>query len=191
MSTSSVSSASFIPERVEVSSSALGGANGCGGGGTWWLIPDTPFLDACNAHDLCYTTTYSKHHCDTEFLKDMLSIVDYKASLSNITQAALDYEISEALAKAILRQSLIKMAEVYHAAVVEFGGSAYCESTQRINAPECGGTGTGEFLNSETIHVSNPPSQTNITATCQLWKFPDGNGSYYYMLTNCVYATVP
>lgn len=175
--------------------SSDGVANGCGSPGniSYYFIPDQPFLDACNNHDICYTTSQTKHTCDSNFLRDMLAKVDEIISLADVDGAMAEFLLNERLVKSIIGEALVKMAGLYHRAVVntESALNAYCNSTTAYNPPECSGSESAEgtFTGVESTESVQRPGGGSVVAKCELWQFPDGDGGVYYMLRNCQYQT--
>lgn len=163
-------------------------ANGCGSPSHWSYpgIPNFPFLDACNAHDICYTTDRSKASCDSEFLFNMKNIV------SEFTPASWWETLS---GKAALAALIDIQADIYYQAVKNAPTAlqAYCNSTLNTNAADCapnaplaGGTPTGYNTN-EFVGMTGG----TIFQSCELWRFPNGNGGYYYLERNCTLFSMP
>jgi hypothetical protein len=166
----------------------LNTANGCGSPSHWSYpgIPNFPFLDACNAHDICYTTDRSKSSCDNEFLFNM----------KNIASTFMPTSWWETLSgKATIAYLISLQADVFYSAVANNSHAlaAYCNSTLNANAAECaltsplvGGTpvgySTGGFVGI-TGHT--------VFQSCELWRFPNGNNGYYYLEKNCTFFSTP
>jgi len=69
-----------VKVRAHVASQIRG--NGCGTGWTSYVVPDYPFLTACNGHDTCYDSCASsglaKRNCDLQFWNAMNTICGIK-----------------------------------------------------------------------------------------------------------------
>jgi hypothetical protein len=160
------------------------GSDGCTG------VPDLIFLSACQAHDSCYEGTAKKSVCDRQFLDDMLdAIQDAKADW--VIQTIYPYSISSALGAFTKEAAYTSIAYGYFLGVTTIpeAKTRYCNSTQRYYSIECGsssGNPNGEYVRNETVYVD-----LYMTASCELWKFPDGNGSFYYMYRKCEYMLHP
>ncbi|NEO29814.1 MAG: hypothetical protein F6K36_05055 [Symploca sp. SIO3C6] len=73
---------------------AIAQANGCGPQNFDFLIPDGPFTEACNRHDLCYSdVNIDQAGCDRRFQQDMYAICERDYSGSNVSycKAIADY----------------------------------------------------------------------------------------------------
>lgn len=164
-------------------------ANGCGSPSafTYPGIPDFPFRDACDMHDVCYTTSRSKSSCDGEFLYNM------NARIEEMKANSPEWVWWVSPAGVLLFNMLMEgQAELYHFAVVtsETARGAYCTNTAAIAAPECrprrpatGGTYEGTQIN----QIAGSGGET-LTQRCELWSFDDGMGGLYYMWRNCTFS---
>lgn len=85
-------------------------ANGCGTEKSDKFIPDKPlgfdFTDACNNHDICYSTEgKGKETCDTQFKSDMDQVCENETG------------IKRGICKTV--------SSIYHISVKKGGGDAY------------------------------------------------------------------
>ncbi|RDV26841.1 hypothetical protein DXV75_07630 [Alteromonas aestuariivivens] len=154
-----------------------GQPNGCGAEGDWFntVIPQFPFSSACNAHDTCYAGTASKAACDTAFLQDMRNIAELKV-------ATLNFDVR---AKVLFEALFESQALLYYHAVDTLGDGAYCDATQNSSSVECARREALESEASEFVRENITDFGRGYKVTCELWKFPDGNGGYYYLEMNC------
>jgi len=154
-------------------------SNGCGPSGDWLhrVIPNFPFGEACNVHDMCYSSTNAKDFCDQEFLARMKEVAD---SLKN-----LGGPIEGFLYKAVAS----RMADIYYAGVRN--GMALERYCQYTNGPglECDNGGklppTGLHYGIDEVEIGYTNAGGMLHASCEIWRFPDGNNSYYYITRNC------
>lgn len=161
-------------------------ANGCGTPSDWsyQVIPDFPYREACDKHDICYTTDRSKASCDGEFIWNMDNIREELAD--DITTIQW---LSNPVGVALFNNLMMKQANIYYWAVVnsEEAKTAYCNSTSAANPPECrpssSGGGGGSYVGTTTSDVGGGGG--TLTQTCELWSFPDGNGGRYFIQRNC------
>jgi hypothetical protein len=183
-------SGSFSQNSQNVSIFSSPSANGCGSPASWWsypFIPDFPFRDACDKHDICYTTDRSKASCDGEFLYNM------KQRVRELMMAASRAPwIRDPVGVVLFEDLMFWQANRYHGAVVnlEAAKDAYCAATSASNPPECRTTsssGGGSYAGTSTSNVAGGGGGTLIQ-TCELWSFPDGNGGRYFMLRNCSFS---
>lgn len=154
--------------------------NGCGAEGSSINPPEFIFHDACNAHDICYSSGTAKAVCDATFLADMQSaIVEY-------------LEDANAFEEILMSYLLEGVADVYHYAVdsTDDALEAYCNAVpDKSLTPECqvdnypdssGGVHAGT-----TTSESSGMDGTTYGFSCELWRFPNGNGGHYYITRNC------
>ena len=156
------------------------------------------FPTACEIHDRCYESSTPKVACDEMFLDDMLRVADIYKNI--------DFQ---------LYLTYLGTAQLYHYAVVHHNQAweAYCNSTTNpYSSGECdqdifednidgvnesndgttGGVYTGGIavLNPNIGPLSFPVnggSSFSMTVSCEVWRFPDGNGFTYDLLRNCSY----
>jgi len=169
--------------------------NGCGAENSWSssVIPNFPFKQACDNHDLCYASNAPKGQCDGIFLQDMKNtalLLGIQFRNNHTTPLILDE---------LLVVVIESTANVFHAAVVwsETARMAYCESTGNTGAAICDPLwGTPEFANyfsyngTFDYNVSVPSTNSGggnhpRIVSCELWQFPNGNGGYYRVYRNC------
>ena len=159
--------------------------NGCGSPQQWTYsaIPDFPFEEACNAHDVCYGGTRSKESCDDEFLFRMLDVVETITPEFGTVWSTI-------LAQKMLKGLFAYQAVLYHNAVKYGGHDIYCNATQS-NSVECNDEvdlDSGAYVGSENVDINYPaPNNGTIYGSCEIWQFPDGNGGHYYLERNCNY----
>src|SRR5690606_17941704 len=110
-------------------------ANGCGtpSDGSYHVIPDFPFYEACNNHDLCYEGSSSKGFCDSQFLFNMDSIV---------TSMPVNYfpvQLRSLAGVVLFRFLLYKQAGLYYFAVTNSQRAldSYCNNTLYDSPAEC------------------------------------------------------
>jgi hypothetical protein len=156
-------------------------ANGCGASEGGWVndfIPQEPFREACNSHDVCYSRGESKDACDIAFKYDMYKISKQRAN-----------SLSSEWKKVLVESALKTQADTYHFIVSEWdaGLQAYCAANNE--ATECSpniNIGAGAPI-SETIKYIPASYGSIIQVRCELWKFRNGKGAYYYIYKNCLY----
>ena len=112
-------------------------SNGCGTPNHWsyTIIPDSPFLSACNQHDVCYCSGQSKGFCDQQFLFNMnLKIKSLMLSLNGGT-----YHPAKKVEGVLFAKALYTQAEAYYTAVSRLSAAkeAYCAASGNSNAIEC------------------------------------------------------
>ncbi|QBL08920.1 hypothetical protein E0Z06_05020 [Rheinheimera sp. D18] len=185
-STNAISTYSQGSEILQLNNSI---ANGCGTPNSPWtyaLIPNFPFEAACNAHDICYSSTRSKGSCDDAFKFNMRNTV-----LQNV----IGNWWSSNTGKVLLGLILSSQAEIYYQFVKNhpIAITAYCDATQNTNAAECapnaplqGGSGGG-YITDNYPHTNGG----SIFQSCELWRFPDGLGGYYVLEKNCSFHYIP
>jgi hypothetical protein len=192
VSANSVQDSLFNQFKESVGVYSTSSANGCGSPNFPWsyaLIPDFPFREACNMHDICYTTTRSKASCDGEFLYNM------QQRIAQIKQDSPDWVWWVSPAGMLLFNIVMEeQADFYHFIVVtrESVRLVYCENTQVVAAPECRprrpDTG-GTYEGTQTSQIAG--GGATLTQTCELWSFPagpDNPGKLYFMLKNCTFS---
>lgn len=106
--------------------------NGCGGADDPInvLIPQEPFLQACNAHDICYANGVARNLCDTAFLADMTLIIEER--VEKLKNSKNDFLVE--LHKNLL---LKKLRDAFFAFVDEFGAQFYCKDGLNSETNEC------------------------------------------------------
>lgn len=96
--------------------------NGCGtpDSASYRIIPDKPFLNACNEHDTCYASYTNKSKCDREFYNDMMHIS---------RELSVDISLDFPVAQEVVLGALTSLAYVYFKAVdaTDIALNAYCE----------------------------------------------------------------
>lgn len=164
-------------------------ANGCGSPSEPWsyaLIPDFPFKDACDAHDVCYTTNRSKTSCDQEFLENMRR---------KAIEESFGRWWSSPAGQFLFTVAVHAQAQIYYQAVQTSptATSAYCNSTQNSQAAECAPNAPltgGAFEGFESGAYPRYGGGT-LYQSCELWSFPDGNGGRYLLERNCTFWMIP
>lgn len=162
-------------------------ANGCGTGWNLYFVQDFPFADACNLHDTCYCSDSPKAACDTAFLENMRNSVQELIN-NNF------YIRHNKFLHYLLEISFNTRANVYYQAVKQAPGalSAYCASNTAESPGECNseimeGTTQGEmFTTVNHVFKSTGNSNDGINVICELWRYPDGAGGFYYLIQNCI-----
>lgn len=125
--------------------------NGCGtpASETYDYIPDQPFKEACDGHDICYTSTTLKSVCDNLFNDYMRNIVErYNSNFFHPDESI------ELAAYALL----VAMKEAYYSAV-KFSDTAlqaYCEN--KANVEGCLTSG-GEWTGFESMPNFEGPAE--------------------------------
>lgn len=145
-SKNAMKAASFLQSLLLESISLSSEPNGCGGADDPLnvLIPQEPFREACNAHDICYSNGTSRSVCDTAFLENMSIIIDQKMELIRNE----NNEFLIALHKNLL---LDKLKVAFYAFVDKFGIKFYCKDGLNAETSDCKAFqhdlgGTLEFL---------------------------------------------
>jgi hypothetical protein len=107
-----------MPQGIGGVTSQSSNANGCGTPSHWSFpaIPDFPFREACNSHDICYSTFTAKSTCDNNFRDFMNRIAN------NITGGNVMVELTTGA-------YLHAMAQAYYGIVKTASNAveAYCE----------------------------------------------------------------
>jgi len=133
---------------------------------------------------MCYDSGSAKAVCDAIFLGDMESdVTDY-------------VENKNKYLKKVMKSLLRSAADVFYKAVstIEAARDAFCAATPNPgNSPECqtqdagipdGSTEIGD------VSRTGEGSSVTYTLTCELWRFPNGDGGYYYLDRNCVVTSI-
>ncbi|MBH0047928.1 MULTISPECIES: hypothetical protein [Pseudoalteromonas] len=184
---SSVSSGNLNALSTNVIANSVS-ANGCGTGWNTYLVPDYPFENSCNQHDLCYSGSSSKYACDIQFIQNMYRDIDNLAD---------KIEIKTLFGSVIIRALLQERAELYYLGVVKFGDTAYCSSTQNTTSDICGHDASppeGVLLRIAEEGNYDPilhGESGSLHSSCELWQFPNGAGGYYYLELNCTWSYTP
>lgn len=170
------------------------GANGCGtpSHATYEWIPDQPFVEACNTHDICFGLGLGFQYCNDQFLDDMLNTISIETAIFkaysignvNLVIKVFDYVITELLTK---------QAQLYHyygSEPTAYG--VYC--AEHPYSSECSSEldfeNEGEFTGHLSNHTANGAGSITVIYSCEVWQFPDGNGGKYLLERNCVYQFV-
>lgn len=158
--------------------------NGCGAEGKWIsnIIPNYPFFEACNNHDICYAGTAAKSICDISFKQDMQQIID------GMLEQAGEWE------KILLSKLYESQKNLYYNVVKDSAAakSAFCNATQTEEAPECA---PNEHMAERNHSINLTPKASGLggieyTMDCELWSFPNGNGGYYTITKNCTVYSI-
>ncbi len=156
-------------------------ANDCGT--SQFDVPDFIYTSACNNHDICYASSTPKATCDAAFSLDMKTINE--ALLGTITS------FEELFVAGLLEVT----SDIYFEAVNSTYEAtiAYCNATSNPNASECQPNSQNLSLGRPTGYENRVTSGINnrtYTFSCELWQFPDGTGSYYYLRRNCSIVSI-
>lgn len=179
------SSSSFTMNNFEGSPVMLNSvANGCGAAGSpvSQFIPDAPYKRACDSHDVCYAQGYEKSLCDNNFLRNMLT-----------TATELTSDVTPPIRKALIYNALAIQAVAYYTAVYVLGTSAYCGISSNGGKQICLAYNRGypDAAYGGKFERRTENSIGGFTSSCELWSFPDGNGSRYTITRNCSYTYTP
>ncbi|WJG08956.1 hypothetical protein [Aliiglaciecola sp. LCG003] len=170
-------------------------SNGCGTGEPWSpgnvAIPDFPFATACNNHDICYAGNSPKSLCDAQFYYDMNTDIEYILDHMGLT------EYGQIVAEIVFQAQ----RDIYYYAVINSQESvdAYCQSTLNTSDPLCNTPDPVPpalifdrlQLENRSLTNSRYNSTGTITATCELWSFPNGWGGVYFLQRNCTFRYIP
>jgi len=183
LSAATLPAADFSVSSLQPIQSSSSQPNGCGGEGSWAnpIIPQYPFLSACNAHDICYSGSESKAACDTAFLQDMRDIA--KVEVANAKNNA--HPLARKAVEKMLGALLEAHALASYAIVDSFGDGFYCGATQNTSSVTCARREVLESEASEFVRENLTDFKRGYKVRCELWRFPNGNGGYYYLERNC------
>lgn len=155
-------------------------------------VPDFIYTDACNNHDMCYAQGTAKSVCDETLYKEMDIItlkylsdnaVVFDGLLAEVIMFAFLKDVEAAFELALNNSE--KSIEAYCNAVPDRTTNSEC-----INFDNALQNESGEHIAESTYTESTSgPSAMTITFDCELWRFMDGNGGYYYMYRNCTVRT--
>lgn len=150
------------------------------------------FPQSCMLHDYCYSSgTTQKAVCDLSFRKNMLAEGKVYANLSP--------DPGEAYVGFFAAANLYYKAIAYNDAAF----IAFCEaSPQNASFPECDPALISYLKDNLNEHddtdggTQMEPREQRGTVfgyginyrsySCELWRFPNGLGGYYYLFRNCV-----
>lgn len=165
---------------------------------------DSPdiFPLSCQQHDYCYSSGSPKSVCDSVFYENMYN-------------EAHSYTINSTEPNFELLANYLAVAYIYFEAVVHssIALNAFCSTTpvdfdlcdsgvgdlvdQNDNEHNSGTNGGTEIDggysggSGTTGGVSSYGFALSVNYVCSLWRFPDGNGGYYYLFRECMVTFSP
>jgi hypothetical protein len=173
-------------------------ANGCGTPShySYHIIPDYPFESACNAHDICYSSSADKDDCDMALFDDMIDIAYDIAFDNDDLEDAIPDALEPYIQAAIFNALAYISAEVHgFLSTSRIAFDAYCSnkssSNRFCNTDDIGNDSPADNDTAHTVIDRETSGGVRITVTCYLLKLPDGFGGHYYMYGDCSYSMDP